>query len=39
MSDEMGEKLKTLPAQVDVSDPNEQEEYDGEIWMNAMLTE
>ncbi len=39
MSDEMGEKLKALPARVDVSDPNEQEEYDGEIWMNAMLTE
>lgn len=39
MSDKMLEKLKTLPVSLDVSEQNEPEEYHGEIWMNAMLTE
>lgn len=39
MSDDMAEKLKALPMEVDVSEANEPEEYHGEIWMNAMLTE
>lgn len=39
LSDDMAEKLKGLPLEVDVSEPNEPEEYGGEIWMNAMLTE
>lgn len=39
MSDDMAEKLKALPVEADVSEANEPEEYDGEIWMDAMLTE
>lgn len=39
MSDDMVKKLKTLPVEVDAAEPNEPEEYRGEIWMNAMLTE
>lgn len=39
LSDKMMEKLLQLPIKVDVSDQNEPESYDGEIWMNAMLTE
>ena len=39
MSDGMVKKLNQLPIQVDASEPNEAEEYHGEIWMNAMLTE
>ncbi len=39
MSEEMEEKLKALPIEVDTSESNEPEEYRGEIWMNAMLTE
>ncbi len=39
LSDGMMEKLQKLSVRVDVSDPNEPESYDEEIWMNAMLTE
>lgn len=39
LSDTMAQQLKGLPIQVDVSEANEPEEYDGEIWMDAMLTE
>lgn len=39
MSDGMVSKLKELPVEVDAAEPNEPEEYGGEIWMNAMLTE
>jgi len=39
LSDGMAEKIKGLPIEVDVSEVNEPEEYNGEIWMNAMLTE
>ncbi len=39
LTDEMMEKLENLPIAVDVSEQNEAEEYRGEIWMNAMLTE
>lgn len=39
LTDEMMEKLENLPIAVDVSEQNEAEEYHGEIWMNAMLTE
>lgn len=39
MSDEMVEKLKKLSIEVDASDANEPEEYNGEIWLDAMLTE
>ena len=39
LSDTMAQQLKGLPIQVDVSEANKPEEYDGEIWMDAMLTE
>lgn len=39
LSDEMAEKLRALPIEVDVSEQNEEDEYDGEIYRNAMLTE
>lgn len=39
LSDEMAEKLEALPIEVDASDREEPEEYNGEIYMNAMLTE
>lgn len=39
MSENMVEDLKTLPVEIDASEFNEPEEYGGEIWMNAMLTE
>lgn len=39
LSDTMAQQLKGLPIQVDASEANEPEEYDGEIWMDAMLTE
>ena len=35
----MAEKLKNLPMEVDVSEINEPDEYRGEIYRNAMLTE
>ena len=39
MSEKMVTNLKALPIQVDASEPNEPDDYNGEIWMNAMLTE
>lgn len=39
LSDEMVEKLETLPIEIDASEGNEEEEYDGDIYRNAMLTE
>lgn len=39
LSDDMVKKLKELPMEVDASEPNEPETYNGEIWMDAMLTE
>ncbi len=39
MSDAMMEKLEGLSAEVDVSDPQEDDEYDGEIYRYPMLTE
>ena len=39
LSDEMAEKLSALPIETDVSEREEADEYDGEIYMNAMLTE
>lgn len=39
LSPEMAKKLKSLPITVDVEEGNEAEEYDGEIYRNAMLTE
>lgn len=39
MSEDMVEALEALPVEIDASEFNEPEEYHGEIWMNAMLTE
>lgn len=39
MSDEMVQKLEDLPIELDVSQQNEPENYHGDIWMNALLTE
>ncbi len=39
LSDEMMEKIENLSLEVDVSEQEEAEEWDGEIWYNAMLTE
>jgi hypothetical protein len=39
MSEDMVKKLEALPLEVDASEKNEPEEYKGEIWMDAMLTE
>lgn len=39
LSDEMADRLEQLPIEVDVSESEEADEYDGEIYMNAMLTE
>lgn len=39
LSDEMIQKLEELPVELDVSEQNEPENYHGDIWMNAMLTE
>ncbi len=39
LSDEMMNRLKGLSVKLDVSEQNEPEEYHGDIWMNAMLTE
>lgn len=39
LSDGMAKKLEALPLEVDVSESEEAEEYNGEIYMNAMLTE
>ena len=39
MTDELTKKLRGLPLEIDLSEQNEPEEYDGDLWMNAMLTE
>ena len=39
LSDGMMEKLKALPVEIDLDEKNEPDHYNGEIWMNAMLTE
>ncbi len=39
LSGDMAQKLKSLPISVDVEESNEEEEYDGEIYLSAMLTE
>lgn len=39
LTDEMMERLEELPVELDVTDQNEPDEYHGDIWMNAMLTE
>lgn len=39
MSEEMEKRLKTLPLELDISERNLPDEYDGEIWMYPMLTE
>lgn len=39
LSNEMMEKLQKLPIKVDVTEQNEPESYQGETWMDAMLTE
>ena len=39
LSDEMMEKLEKLSLEVDVSEQEEAEEWDGKLWYNAMLTE
>lgn len=39
LTDGMVSRLRKLPVAVDLSDQNVPDEYNGEIWMNAMLTE
>lgn len=39
LSEEMADKLSALPIETDVSESEEPDNYDGEIYMNAMLTE
>lgn len=39
LSQEMAQKLEQLPIEVDASEINEPDEYDGEIYRNPMLTE
>ncbi len=39
LSDQMADKLEELPLTVDASERNEPDVYDGDIYMNAMLTE
>lgn len=39
MSDDMMKKLSALPVDVNVDDPQEDDEYDGEIYRDPMLTE
>lgn len=39
LSNEMTEKLESLPIEVDASERNEEDAYDGEIYRYAMLTE
>lgn len=41
LSEEMMKRLETelTGIELDLSDPNEKEEWNGQIWMNAMLTE
>ena len=39
LSEQMVRNLEGLPLEVDASERNEAEEYRGEVYMNAMLTE
>ncbi len=39
LSDEMMDKIEKLSLEVDVSEQEEADEWDGELWYNAMLTE
>lgn len=39
MTEEMVKKLQSLPVEVDASDANQPDEYGGEIYLYAMLTE
>lgn len=39
LSDEMMGKLQGLPVEVDVSEQEQADEWDGKLWYNAMLTE
>ena len=39
MTKDMVKKLQALPVEVDASDANQPDEYDGEIYLYAMLTE
>ncbi len=39
LSDDMMRKLEELPVEMDLSEQNEPENYHGDVWMNAMLTE
>ncbi len=39
LTDGMMEKLKALPVEIDLDEKNEPDNFNGEIWMNAMLTE
>lgn len=39
LTDKMTAKLKKLPVEINLSEQNKAENYHGEIWMNAMLTE
>ncbi len=39
LSDEMMKQLGGLSVELDISEKNKPDEYHGEIWMNAMLTE
>ena len=39
MTKDMVKKLQALPVEVDASDSNQPDEYDGEIYLYAMLTE
>lgn len=39
LSDNMMRELEDLPVEIDLSEQNEPENYHGDIWMNAMLTE
>ena len=39
LSEEMAKKLSALPIETDVSESEEADVYDGEIYLNAMLTE
>lgn len=39
LTDDMMKKLAALPIETDLSEQNKAENYHGEIWLNAMLTE
>ena len=39
LSEEMEQKLAKLPMEVDVSERNKPDQYRGEIYMSAMMTE